>query len=149
MKGSRRHHPWRHARDHHPAIEIITNCRLPDEEAGFWDGGGRIFLDRDLTQRSRRSALAHECAHVERGIVPVDAVLEAREERAVDIIAARRLITVELLIDALRWCRGVTGVELADEVWTDQHALNVRLASLTPAERAQITAALADCDWVH
>ncbi|MGW2096079.1 hypothetical protein, partial [Promicromonospora sukumoe] len=96
----------------------------------------------------RRSVLAHECTHVERGIIPVDEVLLAREERAVDGIAARRLISIERLIDALRWCRGVTGAELADEVWTDQHTLAVRIANLTADERAQIDAALACCDWM-
>lgn len=148
MRGSR-HHPWRNARDHHPAIEIITSCRLPDGVAGFWDGDTTIYLDRDLTQRSRRSALEHECTHAARGIIPIDAVLHAREEMAVDVIAARNLIRIEHLIDALRWCRGVSGAELADEVWTDQHTLNVRLASLTREEHAQIEAALANSDWCH
>ncbi|WFR74376.1 hypothetical protein P9209_14685 [Prescottella defluvii] len=59
-----------------------------------------------------------------------------------DELAARSLITIEALIDGLRWCRGVTDAELADEVWTDQHTLNVRLATLTPAERQQIEVAL-------
>lgn len=149
MTASSHHHPWRHARDHHPHIDIVTHCHLPDGIAGYWDGASTIYLDRDLTQRSRRSVIAHECTHAERGVIPVDEVLAAREELAVDVIAARRLIGIDHLVDALRWCRGVTGAELADEVWTDQHALNIRLAHLTAAERTQIEAALADCDWTH
>ncbi len=145
MRASR-HHPWRHARDHHPQIDIISR-RLPDGVAGFWDGGQRIYLSHLLTQRGRRSVLDHECAHVERGIIPINEVLAAREELAVDIIAARRLITVEQLIDALRWCRGVVGVEMAEEAWVDLHALRVRITHLTSDERARVVEALADTDW--
>lgn len=144
-----RHHPWRQLRDHYPHIDIVWDDTLPSGIAGFWDGETTIYLDPRLTQRSRRSALEHECAHVDRGFVPMDDVLLAREERAVDIIAARNLITVEQLIDALLWCRGMSGAELADEVWTDHHALNVRLAHLTPDERSQIEMALANCDWMN
>ncbi|MFC9786474.1 hypothetical protein [Rhodococcus sp. NPDC127528] len=149
MKDCRRHHPWRTLRDQYPHIDIAWDDNLPDGVAGFWDGETTIFLDPRLTQRARRCALEHETTHVNRGFVPVDEVLRAREEGKVDEIAARNLISLDMLADALRWCRGVAGAELADEVWTDQHALNVRLAHLTPAERTQIESALADCDWMN
>lgn len=148
MKGSR-HHPWRKLREEYPHITVVWDDTLPDGVAGYWDGETTIYLDPRLTQRARRSTIEHETAHVDRGFVPTDAVLLAREEAVVDELAARNLITIEALIDALRWCRGVIGAELADEVWTDQHTLNVRLAALSPAERTRIESALAACDWAH
>lgn len=139
-------HPWRRLRDYHPRVDIIWQ-HLPDGVAGYWDGGSHIFLDPRLTQAARRSTLAHELVHVERDLIPTNAILVAREEAAVDEIAARRLITIDMLVDALRWCQRCGGAALADEVWTDQHALNVRLRTLTAAERTQIEAALADTEW--
>ena len=141
-----RFHPWRWLRDRHARIDIVWR-QLPGGRAGYWDGAHTIVLDPRLTQAGRRSALAHELVHVERDLIPTDAVLLAREEAAVDEIAARRLISLDALIDALRWCQCAPGAALADEVWTDQHALNVRLRTLTPTERVQIETALADCDW--
>ncbi|NKW17037.1 hypothetical protein GTA26_05310 [Rhodococcus hoagii] len=146
MKGCR-HHPWRKLRDRYPHIDIEWDDSLPDGVTGFWDGANTIYLDPRLTQRAKRSTIEHETMHLERGFVPVNGVLLAREEAKVDELAARNLITIDMLIDALRWCRGVTGAELADEVWTDQHTVNVRLATLSAAERAQVCRALADCDW--
>ncbi|MFF0816591.1 hypothetical protein ACFYVR_15790 [Rhodococcus sp. NPDC003318] len=149
MKVCKRHHPWRKLRDHYPHIDIVWDDTLPDGVAGFWDGETTIYLDPRLTQAAKRSTLEHETQHVDRDFAPIDEVLLAREEALVDKLAARNLITIDALIDALRWCRGVAGAELVDEVWTDHHTLNVRLASLTPDERTQIESALTDCDWVH
>lgn len=139
-------HPWRRLRDQHPRIDVVW-APLPDGLAGYWDGHRTIVLDSALTQAARRSTLEHELAHVERGPVPADAVLAAREEATVDEIAARRLIPLGLLVDALRWCQGAAGAALADEVWTDQHTLNVRLATLTADERKHIEAALSNVEW--
>ena len=139
-------HPWRRLRDHHPRITVVW-AHLPEKVAGYWDGDCTIVLDASLTQAARRATLEHELVHVERGPVPDDTLLAAREEALVDEIAARRLIPLDRLVDALRWCQGAAGAALADEVWTDQHALNVRLATLTPDERATIEDALADVEW--
>lgn len=139
-------HPWQWLRDHLPHVTVVSHP-LPDDLAGGWDGDGRIIIDSRLTQAARRSVLTHELVHIARGSVPDDPVLMAREEAMVDEIAARALIGLDTLIDALRWCRGVPSADMADEVWTDRHALLVRLATLTPAERATVAEALADCDW--
>ena len=63
--------------------------------------GRRIWLCRTLTQAERRCTLTHELVHRERGPVPRDPAAAAAEERAVDEIAARRLITLGSLVDGL------------------------------------------------
>ena len=146
MRESDPAHPWRNLHHCFPDIEVVY-CDLPDDVGGWWDGDRTIYLDQRLTQRGRRSALAHELWHIRRGVVPRDAVLRAREEATVDELAARELITIESLIAAVLWCRGVSGADMADEVWTDPHTLGVRLATLNDDERAQIEDALAECDW--
>ncbi|MFT3661961.1 MAG: ImmA/IrrE family metallo-endopeptidase [Gordonia sp. (in: high G+C Gram-positive bacteria)] len=138
--------PWRWLRDHHPRIDIVW-CFTDDGIAGGWDGDRHIVMDPRLLQAARRSVLAHELVHVERGVLPEQPVLIAREERTVDRIAARLLIPLDALIDAIRWCRGVAGMEMADEVWTDRHTLLARIETLTADERAHIDGALADTDW--
>ena len=139
-------HPWRYLRDRHARVDIVWQ-ELPEGVSGYWDGRHTVVLDYRLTQPERRTTLSHELVHVERDIIPIDAVLLAREEALVDEISARRLIPLDRLVDALRWCQGAAGAALADEVWTDQHALNVRLATLTAAERTTIEAALSDIEW--
>ena len=80
--------------------------------------------------------MAHELVHVERGPVPADPWLAAREERAVEAEAARRLIPLEALAGALAWSR--RPVEVADELWVDVQTLAVRIGGLSVAERAAV-----------
>lgn len=126
-----RHHPWR-------ALRALTGWTLHWADLGDPDLLGvtdyqarTITLASGMTQAQRRSTIAHEVAHVERG--PVPAHLEAREEVAVDVLAARRLITLEMLADGLRWARSVH--ELAEELWVDEAMVEVRLRHLHPSER--------------
>lgn len=65
---------------------------------------------------------------------------KALEERAVQREASRRLITINALIDALRWSRDE--YELAEELWTDVDTVRTRLANLSAAERRFIDAEL-------
>lgn len=90
-----------------------------------------ITLDPDQDQAQRRSTLAHELVHVERG--PVDCRYRHREERYVDAVAARRLIGIRELGEALAWAHDLA--EAADELWVDESMLRARLAHLHPAER--------------
>lgn len=120
---------------------VFEECETPSI-LGWWDPDTRtIHLVRGLTQRQRRAVLAHECEHASNDDRPIlDAVLNARRERATDVVAARRLIPVHRLIDALRWTGNER--ELADELWVDVHTVRVRLSSLTAAERQQMHDAL-------
>lgn len=90
-----------------------------------------ITLDPDQDQAQRRSTLTHELVHVERG--PWEHGHEAHEERVVDQVAARRLIGIRELGEALAWAENMT--EAADELWVDEDTLQTRLAHLHPSER--------------
>ncbi|MCD2263256.1 hypothetical protein K3888_11160 [Dietzia aurantiaca] len=127
-----RYHPWRHLRDH-THVTVETRAELPTGVDGFTDGT-RIWLRRGLTQAQRRSVLAHELVHIERGTNHVS----DREEAVVDSIAARRLVTFLDLHDALRWSQGRVDDETADWCWVDLRTIEARIESLTDAERAQL-----------
>jgi hypothetical protein len=70
--------------------------------------------------------------------VPADPRRPAREELLVDELAARRLIPLELPIDAIRWGQGTADHE---ELWVDPAMLRARIRTLTDPERATISAA--------
>lgn len=89
----------------------------------------RITYARDMLQRERRTVLAHELIHLERGAT----VCDAREEAAVEQEAARRLIPIDELASALAWTRNVD--ELAEELWVDAALVRCRMAHLHPSER--------------
>lgn len=127
-----RYHPWRHLR-RHTHVTVETRADLPPGIDGFTDGT-RIWLRRGLTQAQRRSVLAHELVHVERGTDHVN----DREEQLVDSIAARRLVTFLDLHDALRWSQGRVDGETADWCWVDLRTIEARIAALTADERRQL-----------
>lgn len=66
-----------------------------------------VTLDSRLLQVERRSAIAHELVHIERGPVPRDPWLAACEELAVEQETARRLIPLDRLVDALAWAHNL------------------------------------------
>ena len=132
-----RFHPWRSAREQHADTEIDCTRQLPDGITGQTDGRV-IRLCRTLSQAQRRATLTHELIHQERGGVSTDPYLEAKEERIVDEIAARRLIPLDELVEALVWTRGLADAEAAWELWTDMHTLLVRIRTLTRDERRYI-----------
>lgn len=132
------HNPWRHLAVHHPDVRVVWT-RLPGTMRG-WTDGTVILIDDRLTQAQRRVTVCHETLHIERGIIPADTLEECRVERLVAV----RLITTEQLIDALRWQRHPSIAGLADLLWVDRVTVERRLESLTPAEQAQIDAAIRD-----
>lgn len=135
------HHPWRAFR-HLPDWRLDL-ALLPDGLLGVTSWGTRtVTLDRRLLQAERRCTICHETIHIERGPLPSDPVLAAREEAAVEVEAARRLIQLDDLASALAWAHNVS--EAADELWVDVPTLQTRLANLSEIERAHLTARLAD-----
>lgn len=137
-------HPWRALRDDHRDVDVSCRYRLPDRYMGL-QLGRRIWLCATLTQAERRCTLTHELVHRERGPVPRDPAGAAREERVVDEIAARRLITLPALTDGLRWSRHPR--ELAEHLWVDEPTLQTRMATLDPVEVAELEHAL-NGDWL-
>lgn len=127
------YHPWRDARDREHLN--ITFERLADGRRGCLRGD-RITINTGDDQAQRRSTLAHELVHDERRVFPVDRVLRAREELTVERIAARRLIQLEALVDALLWARDAR--ETAAELWVDLPMLVAFIRSLTVTERTWI-----------
>lgn len=128
-------HPWRVLRINFSDVEVSCRHRLPDHLMGL-QRGKRIWLCRTLTQAERRCTLTHELVHRERGPVPADPVAAAREERIVDEISARRLVTLAALVDGLRWTRHPR--ELAEHLWVDEPTLRTRMAILDPIEVAHL-----------
>ncbi len=112
------HHPWRALRS---LFEWTLHWRdLPEGVLGVTDHRRRtITLTTGMTQAERRSTIAHEVTHAERG--PVPRHLAAREERIVDH-------------------------QLADELWVDVGMVRARLAGLTDAETVEVNRRLDDAE---
>lgn len=126
-------HPWRRLRD-------LTDWRLDWQQlptgtdAQIDWRGHTITVDLRLSQAQRRSTLAHELEHVASG--PAPAWDRDREGVRVERAAARRLVTLDELVDAARWTR------YPDELWIDADMLDALVDGLTPAERAAVEAAI-------
>jgi hypothetical protein len=140
VRSMTRWHPWRHAREHYPRVEI----RLIDGGGGC---RGRLTVDgieinRTSTQREARCTLSHEIVHIESGPVPREPRAAAREEARVHAIAACRLIELDHLVDVLAWNRYRVDDETAEDLWVDFPTLLTRVQNLTAAERRYIDAEL-------
>lgn len=141
---SQRWHPWRHAAEHYPDVIISCHRELPEQMWGLTNFSLRkVWICKRLRQVHRRCTLTHELIHLERGPVPPH--LQADEERIVDELAARRLIELPDLIEALRWTQDPT--ELAEGLWVDRSTLKTRMNTLDPVEVANIEHALED-EWL-
>ena len=98
-----------------------------------------ITIDPRLPAAARRSTLAHEIEHARRGPAPDDPVLAAREELAVEKAAARRLIDIHALADAMIESDDLAYV--ADALDVDMALLRTRLENLHPSEVAYLRTA--------
>lgn len=108
--------------------------------AGWYDFDTQtISLRRGMTQAERRSSLRHELEHHARGWF-TEADLK-REEQACELAAARDLIDVRKLGEALAWSTDARVV--AEELWVDIDLLRIRMAHLHPSERAYLRERLA------
>lgn len=128
-------HPWRRFREMTQAVlswhhgGVMGWCRHSTQE---------VSLRHGMTQAERRCTIAHESVHLERG--PAIKGFGEAEERIVDDIASRRLITLDALIDGLCWCYGEE--ELAEHLWVDMPTLLARLGNLTADESRLIDSEL-------
>ena len=127
------YHPWRDLRARaHLSLRwaVLPLLAVTD--------GASIYMDSRQSQRQRRSTLTHELVHLDRGDTTCQS---SRVERAVEAEAARRLIPLDALVDALLWSQDET--EMAEELWVDVPTLVARIEGLTEAERDHVEAALA------
>lgn len=124
------HHPWREFRG---LTEWVLSWQpLPRGVKGETDWTTRtVTLDPDLTHGERRSTICHELQHIHRG--PVPAWAEDREETIVEQLAARQLIGIHDLGEALAWSD--CPWQVADELQVDYDLLWCRLRHLHPSER--------------
>ncbi|MCD4523348.1 ImmA/IrrE family metallo-endopeptidase [Nocardioides sp. cx-173] len=138
-----RWHPWR-AVARHPDVTVVYDD--PGEgNVGLVDLRTRVItLCPSLLQDERRSTLTHELVHLERGTPcgPGDP-----EEREVERLAARRIITLPDLVEAVRWSDHL--VEQAVELWADEDMVRIRLHHLTAAEREELTRVRASCEGLE
>lgn len=129
--------PWRLLRHlNHITLHFTDDDVLLDgAHAWYYHRLRAIVMDKRLTQVERRSVLAHELGHVIREDVPCGSeILDARQESVVDQWAARKLITLDALTDALQWSDDPH--EVAEALWVTVDLLEVRLRHLHPSERA-------------
>ncbi len=95
-----------------------------------------ITVNPDYPETVQRCTLVHELVHVERGPVLDEPGLAGREELAVRKIAARRLINIRELGEAMAESDQLAHV--AELLHVDSDTLTVRLNHLHPAERAYL-----------
>lgn len=127
------YHPWRDLRRRED-VYVVWHANLPDGMHAATDGR-IIHMVRGLSQAQRRSALAHELVHIDRGhsgCQPPDV------ERDVTRAAARRLVTFDDLVDTGTWATSVG--EWADDLWVTPTILHARIDCLSPVERALLAA---------
>lgn len=137
--------PWRHLRKlTHINLHWTDDAEdLGDAFAWYYVDHDVILMDSRLTQVERRSVLCHEIAHVLRRDEPQNHhLLDAIQELRADQWAARKLIEIRPLGEALAWS---TDLEVAaDELWVTPDLLEVRLAHLHPSERHYLRRRLAN-----
>lgn len=129
-------HPWRRLRSL-PGVRVITK-RLECGRWAFYDvDENTIYIDSRLRQAERRSTIAHELLHLERGDEPcVSEWHERKQERHVDQLTARDLIPLAPLADALAWAENEH--EVAEVLWVDVATVRDRIGGLTDAEMAYV-----------
>jgi len=123
-------HPWRALRER-PTVQLHM-IDLPDGVLGATDGE-HIWIERRQRQAQRRSTLAHELEHLDRGHTGCQ---PAAIELEVEAAAARKLIPLTALAEAIVWASCED--ELAQDLWVDRAMVRVRLSTLTDEERVYI-----------
>lgn len=119
------HDPWGEV----PAGWSVDFVVMPVRGACRWSRKS-ILLDIRLSRVEQRCTLAHELVHAERG--PFPHWLTTREESIVDAKAARRLIPLDALGEALAWSLHPTVA--AEELDVDPPTLEALLRDLAAAE---------------
>lgn len=104
---------------------------------GMTNGRDKIYLHPEQLQVERRCTLTHELVHLERRHTNA---CHSTVENAVRRETARRLVTLDRLVDAYKWSRSLD--EVADECWVTRETLLDRLDHLQPYEAQALADAL-------
>ncbi len=124
-------HPWRAIRER-PDITVKWE-RIPGRLGEWCQRTKTMTLHPDQSQRQRRCTVTHELIHAERGHY---GVCRSTVERAVSVEAARRLIPLDRLADALVWSQDEW--EVSEDLWVDVPTTRLRIETLTQAEKDYI-----------
>lgn len=130
-----RYDPWRHLAEQFPWVRVELG-KLRPGRMGEWRNADVIVLAYYLAPNEARCTLAHELVHVERGAPPKDPELAAAEEKVVDEIAARRLITLTELRAVMQMGRSY---QMGAALHVDVGTLLTRMETLTELERTWLT----------
>lgn len=131
-------HPWRRLR---AQPEIDVTWPVMPGRLGSTDGSTAIRMHPHQSQVQRRCTLAHELAHIELG--HTGGCTPATEREAAQH-AARLLIDMDDLLDALRWADDLR--EVAECLWVVEETLLARYDGLTSEERARIALLYAEVE---
>lgn len=137
------YHPWRVLGQHWPHVAVEHTDDLPLGRRADTNGVDEIRMRRRLLQVERRCSLTHELIHLEHGHT---GRCSPGHEAEVDREVARRLISWERLLAAVRWAR--SDQELADELWVTLPILRARTAALHADELMEIARAVHDAHHV-
>jgi Zn-dependent peptidase ImmA (M78 family) len=122
-----------------PHIELVIT-RLPKGQGWWLPADEAIVLDDRLGQAERRSVLEHELQHAAAGdqrcCGPDGGRQERRQERRADDLAARQLVSLDALAEALTWA--LCADEVAEALHVTVHVVRVRLHGLTQEEKDYI-----------
>jgi Zn-dependent peptidase ImmA (M78 family) len=122
---------------------VCRSCALPGVDGLWFPDLKAIALDERLDRAGRRSALAHELVHVDRGDVQVAHIgpdgprLARRQEARADQEAARRLVTADALAFALA-SYPYDLAAVADELEVTLAVVVCRIENLHPAEHGYL-----------
>ncbi|WP_084180784.1 hypothetical protein [Jatrophihabitans endophyticus] len=137
-----RYDPWRDLATNWPEVAVRV-IPLPGDLLGVLRYPS-IALRAGTSAAQRRSTLAHEIVHLERGTQACGPG-DAREEALVEAEAARRLVAAGDLARAIRELgnRAAVGA-VAALLDVDTQLLRARLAGVTAAERTALEAVAGD-----
>jgi hypothetical protein len=142
LPDDRPYDPWLDLRERWPHLQVVV-----EPMAGRLLGELRypvIALRAGTTAAQRRCTLTHEIVHLERGIRDCGPWTD-REERHVHDEVARRLVSTNQLVRAVRDIGGIQGgpadvLRLAQVLDVARQTMGIRLGQVTPRERARIRA---------
>jgi hypothetical protein len=136
------YNPWQHLTERWPWVTVRVVPMKGDLLGQVQAGGAVIELRAGTSSGQRRSTLAHEIVHLERGW-QVCGQWQQREEAQVHAMASRRLIRLPQLAAEIRALGGGEDLPaLAIALDVDLATLKLRLSLIGPSERDVIRRAL-------